>query len=530
LQQAHLAANELTDKIEERHGQTFNVVPLIQQCTVGLIFRYITHQADIPQSVKEAVVTTETTTTPNDNNNKNKSSSNSLSSATSSSSSLLHHYLQAVTDIRMIILAQSRSIWFLLPRWIYEAWAALYRQEETAMRPIRKFAYLACRLAKPGSPLYQLRDGESHLRGKRIRMDMEEHRNKQLDNRSENNNNNNNNNSNNETPRDKDISQDLLEEAITLLFAGQDTSAATLSWTLHLLSLYPNIQTKLATEVRAVLGDYDTSEQPPPQQQQQPQPPQVMVTKAMIGRMPYLDAVIKESMRLYPVAPFVVRKLTEDIVIPLDEEEEDANDGKNKHSDKENAKVIRLPANAMACLWIYGLHHHPDFWDQPEEFLPERWLVSNSDNKDNNNSNNSDNNSENEPPQPSQEKKKKDPGISNGAYMPFAVGPRNCLGQPLAHWILRALLARLVQRYDFQDARVLAASSGTSSSRSSTSSSGTKDIPSVVDPSQWRQDMQAGFTVLPRGGVHVVASAAVPSKRSSAIPIDDGETRGQLHC
>jgi len=91
-------------------------------------------------------------------------------------------------------------------------------------------------------------------------------------------------------------------------------------------------------------------------------------------------------------------------------------------------------------------------------------------------------------------------------------------------------LARLVQRYDFQDARVLAASSGTSSSRSSTSSSGTKDIPSVVDPSQWRQDMQAGFTVLPRGGVHVVASAAVPSKRSSAIPIDDGETRGQLHC
>jgi cytochrome P450 len=152
-------------------------------------------------------------------------------------------------------------------------------------------------------------------------------------------------------------------------------------------------------------------------------------------------------MRLYPVAPFVVRKLTQDILVP--------------NADRKSNEAIRLPRSAIACLWIYGLHHHPDYWSQPEDFCPDRWLHSSN----------------------------RDPGISHGAYIPFAVGPPNCLGQPLAHWILRTLLARVVQSYDVQDARVLATSS------------------CEDPPREWRHDMQAGFTVLPRGGVHLIASS-----------------------
>jgi cytochrome P450 len=65
--------------------------------------------------------------------------------------------------------------------------------------------------------------------------------------------------------------------------------------------------------------------------------------------------------------------------------------------------------------------------------------------------------------------------------MPFAAGPRSCLGQPLAHIVLRSVLARLVDRYEFRDARLDTES----------------DIKSL------RKDMQAGFTVLPQGGVEV---------------------------
>jgi cytochrome P450 len=73
----------------------------------------------------------------------------------------------------------------------------------------------------------------------------------------------------------------------------------------------------------------------------------------------------------------------------------------------------------------------------------------------------------------------KDIGQTNGAYMPFASGPRNCVGQPLAHIILRTILSRILFKYEFRDER----------------------LEQGEEPSSLRKDMQAGFTVLPSGGV-----------------------------
>lgn len=401
---------------------TMNVVPMLQRSTIGLIYRLITHQdTDFSldgindtvcssQSLSTATLSSTDSTIDNNDTSLRDRTTDDGPCNESKIKMLLPLYLESVTKIRMILLAQSRSFWYLVPRWVYKLFSPMYREEERTMGPIREFARLTCENASPQSPLAQLSQRPSHST-KRGDDD------------------------------DSTISKDLLDEAITLLFAGQDTSAATLSWTLHLLSLNPKKRLRLEEEVRSVLQRGNSTDNVGN-----------TVTKTMISQMPYLDAVIKESMRLYPVAPFIVRKLTTDVTIPGE-------------TGKEKDTATSLPASTFACIWIYSLHRNPKLWDRPDEFLPERWIDS--------------------------ELRSKDVGQQEyGAYMPFAIGPRNCLGQPLAQVILRILLARIVRKYTVLDPR----------------SEALKTLKSDegiarVDERCLRKDMQAGFTVLPSNGL-----------------------------
>ncbi|KAG7359931.1 cytochrome P450 [Nitzschia inconspicua] len=432
-QEANHAANVFIDQIHALQKSTqdchednssvlvSNIVPLLQRATVGLIYRYITH--DDPDWEPPRAVRFSDAYRSSDGE---EADTESLSVASSSvdeesdrieNESLLVSYLKSIVRIRMIILAQSRSIWFVLPRWCYRYFSSLYRDEEITLGPIREFARRACDKAKPQSPLHRLSHCEGPYREKSA------------------------------TPsslsRKDVINKNLLDEAITLLFAGQDTSAATLSWTLHLLSLHPEIQEKLALEVQGVLIEHTRD-----QSFNDNHPP--LFTKKMISKMPYLDAVIKESMRLYPVAPFVVRRLMETIEIP---------------QYKENARVS-IPSGSVACIWIYGLHRNPKFWHRPDDFVPERWLNA----------------------------ELKDLGQTSGAYMPFASGPRNCLGQPLAHVILRTLLSKLLYMYEFIEPKLML---------------------SGDNAHELRKDMQAGFTVLPTGGVELLVKQRDVKVKSS---------------
>ena len=315
-----------------------DVVPLLQKTTIGLIYRYLTH-SDLADLDDDATKTT-------------KSSNNQ--SPDDTPEPLLDSYLRAITHIRMLILAQSRSVWFLLPRWCYRCFSSLYAQEERAMQPIRQVAKIALQQAQPSSPLAQL---------------------------------------------DYASPKTLLDETITLLFAGQDTSAATLSWTLYLLSRHPQVQDKLYDEVKDISLEN--------------------ATKSDLLKLSYLDAVLKESMRLYPVAPFVVRRVTQ--AIALDD------------------KTTVVPKDTLACIWIYSLHRNPKYWTRPDDFWPERWT--------------------------------RPKTVPKGAYLPFAYGPRNCVGQPLAQLVLRSLLIGWVKRYQVKSTMV--------------------------------KDMQAGFTVLPLDGLEL---------------------------
>ncbi len=126
--------------------------------------------------------------------------------------------------------------------------------------------------------------------------------------------------------------QRLHDELVTLLLAGHETTAATLSWSLHLLDQHPEVRERLHDEAAAVLGGR-------------------LPTMDDLGRLPWTTMVIHEAMRLYPPVWLLPRKALADDVVG----------------------GYRVPARADVLISPYLLHRHPAFWPQPERFDPERF-------------------------------------------------------------------------------------------------------------------------------------------------------------
>lgn len=172
------------------------------------------------------------------------------------------------------------------------------------------------------------------------------------------------------------MSTDQLIDEITILFvAGHETTANALSFTSWLLAKHPEIQDKVFHEVQTV-----TSETPNATEQ--------------LTKLTYTKAVIDESMRLYPPAWITDRENLEDDMI-------------GKFSIREDTLV---------GVSFYELHRHPDYWELPDQFIPERFLG---------------------------EAKKKTAGI----YYPFGAGPRLCIGLGFAIYEMQLAMAYLVKNY-----------------------------------------------------------------------------------
>lgn len=124
----------------------------------------------------------------------------------------------------------------------------------------------------------------------------------------------------------------LHDEAVTLFFAGHETTARTLSFMWYALDQHPEVAARLHAELDSVLGDA---------------PP----TVAQLKQLPYALQVIKETLRLYPSAPVYVRDAVVDDVI----------DGQP------------IPKGARMMMLPYLTHRHPDFWPNPDHFDPDRW-------------------------------------------------------------------------------------------------------------------------------------------------------------
>ncbi|CAG8610439.1 21505_t:CDS:10 [Dentiscutata erythropus] len=127
---------------------------------------------------------------------------------------------------------------------------------------------------------------------------------------------------------------ELRHNLAVFMLAGHETTAIALSTILYLLSTYKNIQEKAREEVLRILGD------------------NLIPSAEQHKSLKYLNMIIHENLRLYPPAPTLIyRELTEDL--------------KFKNS--------IIPAGTIIELFLYGIHHSPKLWDNPEEFLPERF-------------------------------------------------------------------------------------------------------------------------------------------------------------
>jgi len=172
----------------------------------------------------------------------------------------------------------------------------------------------------------------------------------------------------------------LADELITFLIAGHETTAASLAFTFYLLSQHKDVEKRLLDEIHSIMGN-------------RPQP-----TYEDLQKFKYLPLIMKESMRLYPsVAMQTTRITNKDVALTREDQ------------------TILLPKGTYVEVWPWLLHRAPDLWENPLEFLPERFDVPSS--------------------------------AYAYKYIPFGEGPRNCIGQKLAVMESKVVLVMILQRF-----------------------------------------------------------------------------------
>ncbi|XP_005632817.1 cytochrome P450 4F6-like isoform X2 [Canis lupus baileyi] len=174
--------------------------------------------------------------------------------------------------------------------------------------------------------------------------------------------------------------EDIRAEADTFMFEGHDTTASGLSWVLFNLAKHPEYQERCRQEVQELLRDREPQE----------------IEWDDLAQLPFLTMCIKESLRLHPPVTVIARRCTQDIVLP-------------------DGRVI--PKGNNCVLSIFGIHHNPSVWPDPEVYNPLRF----------------------------------DPEIpqkrSPLAFIPFSAGPRNCIGQAFAMSEMKVVLALTLLRF-----------------------------------------------------------------------------------
>ena len=168
--------------------------------------------------------------------------------------------------------------------------------------------------------------------------------------------------------------EQIANEVSNLFAAGFEVTAYSLAFTLYLLHQHPEVESLLRQEIERELGDRT-------------------LTYEDLERLPYLEQVIKEAMRLYPVTAVVGRQAIENVEIQGD----------------------RIPKRSTVLIAPWILHRRADIFETPLEFKPDRFKAGHA--------------------------------IPKFAYLPFSGGPRGCIGQGFAMMQMRINLAMIMQKF-----------------------------------------------------------------------------------
>ncbi|SKA37365.1 cytochrome P450 [Consotaella salsifontis] len=170
--------------------------------------------------------------------------------------------------------------------------------------------------------------------------------------------------------------QGVVDNVLTFLAAGHETTGNALSWTLYLLGLHPEAAEAARQEIDAVLAGGP-------------------IAPERLADLRFTRAVVEEALRLYPPAPFIGRQAVADDLVA-------------GHFIPKGAELLIAP-------WL--VHRHRALWREPDRFRPERFLGA------------------------------ERAAIADGAYLPFGLGPRICIGQRFAMQEILTVLATVLARF-----------------------------------------------------------------------------------
>jgi cytochrome P450 len=171
----------------------------------------------------------------------------------------------------------------------------------------------------------------------------------------------------------------ILSESMQLLVAGHETSSNALSWLLYLLSSRPDCVDEIRQEFDSVLGEKPLS-------------------FSDVPKFEFTTRAILEALRLYPPFWMVDRMALAD----------------------DRAGDVAIPRGSTVVVFVYGVHHSPQYWENPESFDPERFT------------------------------KAKEKLHTPFAHLPFGAGPRGCIGGNYAMLQILMILSVLLRKYDFR--------------------------------------------------------------------------------
>jgi len=167
-----------------------------------------------------------------------------------------------------------------------------------------------------------------------------------------------------------------------LFIAGTETTAEAMQWAMAELLNHPEAFQKVRKEIELVTGNAR------------------LVDESDVANMPYLQAVVKETLRLYPSAPVTTRECGQHCKI----------------------NGFDVPPNTAVAINLYAIMRDPDSWDHPNEFLPERFL----------------------------QEDLSDGNRMKFNFVPFGGGRRGCPGTALAFILISTAVAAMVQCFDWK--------------------------------------------------------------------------------